>query len=296
MRQVKIGGMQVDRLVEIAQLPFDKDWLFANINDEVIAASRDWLDERYIEPGTGRMILSHHSFVVRTGRWTALVDTCCGNHKPRPRVPVWDQLNQPYLENMRTLGVHPEEIDFVMCTHLHVDHVGWNTQLVDGRWVPTFPNARYLMGRAEYRHWEEMHNANPAQPVNHGSFVDSVLPVVAAGQADFVETDHRLFDDRDATVRFAPAPGHTTNNMQIHLHGGHDHAVLSGDVIHHPIQCAAPWLSNAADVDREIARNTRVKLLEELADTPSILLAAHFPAPTAGRVISKGDAFRFVFL
>ena len=296
MRQVKIGNMRVDRLVEIAQLPFDKHWLFANVDDEVISANRDWLDERYIEPGTGRMILSHHSFIVRTGRWTALVDTCCGNHKPRPRVPVWDQLNQPYLENMHALGVRPEEIDFVMCTHLHVDHVGWNTRLVDGRWIPTFPNARYLMGRAEYRHWEQVHNASPKHPVNHGSFVDSVLPVVAAGQADFVETDHLLFDDRDATVRFASAPGHTAGNMQIHLHGGHDHAVLSGDIIHHPIQCAAPWLSNAADVDRDAARATRVKLLEELADTPSILLAAHFPAPTAGRVISKGAAFRFVFL
>jgi glyoxylase-like metal-dependent hydrolase (beta-lactamase superfamily II) len=296
MRQVKIGGMRVDRLVEIAQLPFDKNWLFANIDDEVISANRDWLDERYIEPGTGRMILSHHSFVVRTARWTALVDTCCGNHKPRPRVPAWDRLNQPYLENMRALGVHPEEIDFVMCTHLHVDHVGWNTRLVDGRWIPTFPNARYLMGRAEYRYWEQMHKAGPKHPVNHGSFVDSVLPVVAAGQADFVETDHVLFDDRDVTVRFAPAPGHTTGNMQIHLRGGHDHAVMSGDIIHHPIQCAAPWLSNAADFDSDTARNTRVKLLEELADTPSILLAAHFPAPTAGRVISRGSAFRFVFL
>jgi len=120
--------------------------------------------------------------------------------------------------------------------------------------------------------------------------------VVAAGLAELVETDHRLFDDRNAALRFAPAPGHTAGNMQIHLNGGHDHAVMSGDVIHHPIQCAAPWLSNAADYDLDVARNTRIKLLEQLADTPSILLPAHFPGPTAGRVISNAEAFRFDFL
>jgi len=296
MRQLKIGAMQVDRLVEIGSLAFDKKWLFSNVNDDVIAANRDWLDERYIEPVTGRMILSHHSYVVRTPRWTILVDTCCGNHKPRPRVPVWDQLNQPYLENMKALGLRPEDIDFVMCTHLHVDHVGWNTRLIDARWVPTFPRARYLMGRTEYRHWEAAHNAGPKYPVNQGSFEDSVLPVVAAGQAEFVETDHSVFDDRSAAVRFAPAPGHTIGNMMIHLNGGGDHAVMSGDVIHHPIQCAAPWLSNAADFNVDDAVATRVNLLKQLADTSSVLLTGHFPAPTAGRVVSRGEAFRFDFL
>jgi glyoxylase-like metal-dependent hydrolase (beta-lactamase superfamily II) len=151
------------------------------------------------------------------------------------------------------------------------------------------------MGCVEYEHWEKQHRSNPAGAINRGSFVDSVLPVVATGQAEFVGTDHCVFDDREATFRFVPAPGHTIGNMMIDLRGGSDHAIMSGDVIHHPIQCAAPWLSNAADFDREAALATRVKLLEQLADTPSILLAAHFPAPTAGRVISSGAAFRFDF-
>ena len=295
MRQLKIGDMRIDRLVEIPALPLEKEFLFANVTDEVIEANRAWLDERYIEPGTGRFILSHHSYVVRTSRWTAIVDTCCGNHKERPGAPFWHRLNQPYLENMEALGVHPHEVDFVMCTHLHVDHVGWNTQLVDGSWVPTFPRARYLMGRMEYEHWEKQYRLHPGRAINRGSFADSVLPVVATGQAEFVSTDHCVFDDRQATLRFVPAPGHTIGNMMIDLRGSHDHAVMSGDVIHHPIQCAAPWLSNAADFDREAALATRVKLLEQLADTPSILLAAHFPAPTAGRVISSSTAFRFDF-
>jgi glyoxylase-like metal-dependent hydrolase (beta-lactamase superfamily II) len=296
MRQLTIGDMRIDRLVEIPALPLDKAFLFGNVTDEVIAANRGWLDHRYIEPQTGRFILSHHSYVVRTPRWTAIVDTCCGNHKERPGTPFWHRLNQPYLENMAALGIRPEDVDFVMCTHLHVDHVGWNTRLVDGRWVPTFPKARYLMGRTEYDHWDRQHRQKPGRAVNRGSFEDSVLPVVAAGQAEFVDSDHCVFDDREATFRFMPAPGHTIGNMMIDLRGGHDHAVVSGDVIHHPIQCAAPWLSNAADFDLDTARATRVKLLEQLADTPSILLPAHFPAPTAGRVISNGSAFRFAFL
>jgi glyoxylase-like metal-dependent hydrolase (beta-lactamase superfamily II) len=296
MQQLTIGEMRIDRLVEIPALPLDKAFLFANVTDEVIAANRDWLDHRFIEPGTDRFILSHHSYVVRTPRWTAIVDTCCGNHKDRPGAPFWHQLNQPYIENMAALGVRPEDVDFVMCTHLHVDHVGWNTRLVDGRWVPTFPKARYLMGRTEYDHWDQQHRQNPDRLVNRGSFQDSVLPVVAAGQAEFVACDHCVFDDREASFRFVPAPGHTIGNMMIDLRGGHDHAVVSGDVIHHPIQCAAPWLSNAADFDLDVARATRVKLLEQLADTPSILLPAHFPGPTAGRVISNREAFRFAFL
>ena len=135
----------------------------------------------------------------------------------------------------------------------------------------------------------------PASAVNRGWFVDSVLPVVAVGQAEFVGADHCVFDDREADLRFVPAPGHTIGNMMIDLRSGHDHAVMSGDVIHHPIQCAAPWLSNAADFDRHAALATRSRLLEKVADTPSILLTAHFPGPTAGRVVSTGGAFRFVF-
>ena len=124
-------------------------------------------------------------------------------------------------------------------------------------WVLTFPKARYLMGRTEYEYWEQKHRLEPELPVNQGSFEDSVLPVMAAGQAEFVDTDHCLFDDRRATLRFVPAPGHTIGNMMVDLGGGEDRAVMSGAVIHHPIQCAAPWLANAADFDPAAALATR---------------------------------------
>jgi glyoxylase-like metal-dependent hydrolase (beta-lactamase superfamily II) len=147
----------------------------------------------------------------------------------------------------------------------------------------------------EYDYWERKHRLKPKLAVNHGSFEDSVLPVVAAGQAEFVKSDHCLFDDRKAGLRFVPAPGHTAGNMMIHLSGGQDRAVMSGDVIHHPIQCAAPWLANAADFDPAAALATRVALLQQLADTSIILLSGHFPSPTAGRVVSHSHAFRFRF-
>ena len=223
-------------------LPFrsTREFLFANVTDEVIAANRGWLDHRYIEPETGRFILSHHSYVVRTPRWTAIVDTCCGNQRT-PGAPFWHRLNQPYIENMAALGVQPEDDRFrhvhaSACRSCRLEHAA----RVDGRWVPTFPKARYLMGRTEYDHWDRQHRQNPERAVNRRSFVDSVLPVVAAGQAEFVDSDHCVFDDREASFRFVPAPGHTIGNMMIDLRGGHDHAVVSGDVIHHPIQCAAP--------------------------------------------------------
>ena len=297
MRQLKIGGMRIDRLVEIAGCRSTRNWLFANVDDEVIAANRDWLDERYIEPGSGRFILSHHSYVVRTPRWTAVVDTCCGNHKERPRVPVWHQLNQPYLDNMQALGVRPEDVDFVMCTHLHVDHVGWNTRLVDGRWVPTFPSARYLMGAHRIRSLGAGSTSrSPTAPVNHGSFEDSVLPVVAAGQAEFVRTDHCLFDDREADLRFVPAPGHTIGNMMIDLQRrprsrGH---VRRRDPSPDPVRGAVA-VERRRFRPRGRAGDAYQACSNSLRTHQASCWPAHFPAPTAGRVVSHGDAFRFQF-
>jgi glyoxylase-like metal-dependent hydrolase (beta-lactamase superfamily II) len=295
MQDRHIGDVRVTRIEEQMGPGFPAKDFFPEFDADTFAAEGHWLAPSYYQPESGRLMTSIHSWLLRTGKHTILVDACSGNHKPRPGMPRFDMLNTQYLERLREAGVEPEEIDFVMCTHLHVDHVGWNTRLLDGRWVPTFPRARYLMGQIEYEHWEQQHRLKPERPVNHGSFEDSVLPVVAAGQAEFVKADHCLFDDPSAGLRFVPAPGHTIGNMMIDLRGGQDHAVMSGDVIHHPIQCAAPWLANAADFDPAAALATRLNLLRRLADTPSFLLTGHFPAPTAGRVVSHGDAFRFRF-
>ena len=286
MRQVKIGSMRVDLVSEIPSLAFDKTWLFANVTDAVIAENRSWLDHRYIEPETGRFILSHHSYLVRTPRWTAIVDTCCGNHKKRPRVPVWNDLNQPYLDNMRALGVAPEEVDFVMCTHLHVDHVGWNTRLENGRWVPTFPKARYLFSKKEYAYWSEIHKKTPLDQIT-----DSVLPIIEANRADLVSSDHALNDH----VRLSPTPGHTPDHFAVCAGKGSDAAVFTGDLIHSPIQARYPDLVMRVDTDRDQAVRTRRDFLERYCDTDTLCCTMHFPSPSVGHIKRWGDGFRLEY-
>ena len=274
--------MRIDLVSEIAALAFDKAWLFANITDEVIAANRSWLDHRYIEPQTGRFILSHHSYLVRTPRWTAIVDTCCGNHKPRPRVPAWDNLNRPYLDNMQALGVAPEEVDFVMCTHLHVDHVGWNTRLENGRWVPTFPKARYVFGKTEFDYWTEMHAKAPVPP-----FGDSVLPIVEANRSEIARDEYQIGDH----TRILPTPGHTPGHVAFSFGRGKDDAVFSGDLMHTPLQTHYPELSPKFDVDPARAATTRRSFLERYCDTDTVCCTAHFPSPSTGKIRRAGNGF-----
>jgi glyoxylase-like metal-dependent hydrolase (beta-lactamase superfamily II) len=196
--------------------------------------------------------------------------------------------NFPYLEELGKAGVQPEEIDFVMCTHLHIDHVGWNTRLQDGRWVPTFPNAKYIFARKEYEFWEERDRSGAEGPVPN-VFDDSVLPVMEAGQAELVEMDYQF----DNGLWFEPAPGHTAGNVVINLKSGDATAVLSGDVMHHPLQLARPdWSSRACEDHAQSAR-TRRALIERYADTPTLMCPAHFASPSMGHIVSRGDAFTY---
>ena len=295
MQVQRIGEVEITRIVEIEQMALDTLWLFPKAAPELIAANLDWLGPRLIDPDGAKLYLSFHSFLVRTPHHTILVDTCNGNHKQRPSMPAWSNLELPYLQNLARAGVAPEDVDIVLCTHLHADHVGWNTRLLDGRWVPTFPNARYLMSRPEYEHWNRLHRAGPEQPVNRGSFADSVLPVMAHGQAELVEMDHVLDQEIGECLRLEGAPGHSPGHVLLHVGQGHDRAVLCGDVIHHPLQLAEPALCCGVDFDPAGSIRSRRALLECVADTSTTLLTAHFPAPTAGHVVRHGDAFRFRF-
>ncbi|CDY78519.1 Beta-lactamase-like [Caballeronia glathei] len=296
MQIQKIGNTEIRKVSEIDRMALNADWLFPSIDPAFLDAQRGWLGPDFIDPVQFKLYLSFHTYVIRTKHHTILVDTCNGNHKQRPSMPAWTNLQTPYLENLAAIGVKPEEVDFVMCTHLHTDHVGWNTRLDNGRWVPTFPRARYIMGRVEYEHFNRMHQSNPETPVNRGSFVDSVLPVVEHGLAEFVEMDHVFERELGQDVWLSPACGHTPGHVFVHVGHEHgDHAVLTGDVIHHPVQFADPHLSNLADFDALQAYETRVGLMRRYADTRTKVLTGHFPSPTAGRIVSRGDEFRFEF-
>jgi glyoxylase-like metal-dependent hydrolase (beta-lactamase superfamily II) len=280
----RIGELRVDRIVDL-EGPFMTAYeMFPDATEEALAPHLSWLVPRAISPNSKRLILPIQSYLVRTGRHTILIDTCIGCRKSHDFVPGWGgRTDEVWLANLRAAGARPEDIDYVMCTHLHVDHCGWNTRLVDGRWVPSFPNAKYLFARAEYE---------ASAAANGIVFRESVLPVMEAGQAELVELDHQLSDG----VWFEPTLGHTPGHVAVLLSSKGERGAMSGDLMHSPLQLAYPEWSPKIDWDRALAAKTRRAFLERHADTGDIVMTAHFPQPSSGRVLSEGDAFRFRYL
>lgn len=278
-----LGDIRIDRVLEVEQPYFELGFLLPGAPPDLIAENADWLKPHFVNPADDRLILAFQTFVIRTGRHTILVDTCTGNDKERPQRPNWHRQKHDYLGRLRAIGVAPEEVDFVFCTHLHADHVGWNTKLENGRWVPTFPKARYVFAKREYDHWEMVHReivAKGGEPLSHGSFADSVLPVVEAKRAVFVESDHEF----EAGIHLEPAYGHTPGNCVLHATRGGKRAVFIGDVMHTAVQLAQPALSSRFCEDPALSARTRIALCERHAETDTIVLACHFPTPVAGRI------------
>ena len=285
----KLGDLEIHRAIESEVPIFDTFTFFPDATRDVVEANKDWLRHRYIDPKTIEIILCIQSYIIKTSHHTILVDTCVGNHKSRPARPSWHMQNAPFIEELANVGVHPEEVDFVLCTHLHVDHVGWNTKLVDGRWVPTFPNAKYIFSRNEYELWESRHKNGEAVPVPL-VYEDSVLPIVEAGQAIIVEDTHQIDDG----MWLEPAPGHTPGHVMLNLKSREETALMSGDAIHHPIQLIRPEWSSRACEDPHMSAVSRTKMLERVADTNTLLCPAHFGSPTMGHVISHPNGgFRY---
>ena len=285
----KLGELEIHRAIESEVPIFDTFTFFPDATREVVEANKDWLMPRYIDPKTIEVILCIQSYVIKTSHHTILVDTCVGNHKSRPARPSWHMQNSPFIEELGSVGVHSEEVDFVLCTHLHVDHVGWNTKLLDGRWVPTFPNAKYIFSRNEFELWAARYEKGETVPVPL-VYEDSVLPIVEAGQAIIVEDTHQIDDG----MWLEPAPGHTPGHVMLNLKSGEETALMSGDVIHHPLQLIRPEWSSRACEDPHLSAVSRTKMLERVADTNTLLCPAHFGSPTMGHVISHAtDGFRY---
>ena len=278
-----IGDIEVTRVVEAAGSFAPVDFLLPGFNPEILQRHR-WLQPGFVDAAM-QVVMSFHSYLLRTTRHTILVDGCVGNGKERPLRPMWHRQEVPYLERLAAAGVQPEQIDFVFCTHLHADHVGWNTRLQGGRWVPTFPNARYIFGRREYEHWEALQRAG--EEPNHGSFADSVLPVMEAGLADLVESDHEL----ETGLHLEAAYGHTPGTCLLHARSRGQHGVFTGDVMHTPVQLADPALSSRFCSDPALSARTRQALCERYSETRSKLFTGHFPAPSAARIVREGSTF-----
>ena len=289
MKTQHIGQFSVQRITE-SEGPFAPvGFILPDVDMAQVDAQAPWVRPGFVD-AQDRLVMSFHSYVLKTARYNILIDSCVGNHKERPLRANWHRQESAYLAAMAAAGVAPHEIDFVCCTHLHADHVGWNTSLRDGAWVPTFPKARYVFSRTEYAFWEGEHRhalASGAAAPNHGSFGDSVLPVVDAGQAVMVDDGFEF----DHGVHLHAAAGHTPGNCVLHARSQGAQAVFSGDIFHSPVQLVNPDWSSRFCHDPAQAAAVRHGLAQELADTPSLLLAGHFPSPVAGRVVSRSQGF-----
>ena len=282
------GPFEIATVQEFQTSAHQLNFMFPDLSPEDFAATRVFGDDRFVDPVAGLPRMSYHSIVLRTPQGIVLVDTCVGAHKKRPLIAEWHMQEYPYLERLQQIGLTPGDIDYVCCTHLHGDHVGWNTQLENGRWVPTFPNARYLIAQTEYDYWENFHAANPDH-IFRQAWDDSVLPVMTAGQVDKVSSDHEVVTG----ISLRPAPGHSPGNVVIDVSDGRHKAVLTGDVVHHPVQIERPDWCTFFDEDSSLARDTRIQLLEDIADTSTIMLAAHFGGATALLIESAPEYFRY---
>jgi len=287
MAGIEIGSFGITRVVETEYPMAKASAFFPELTDDMLAQVRSVVPAGHLTDA-GEIVLSFHSYILRTGRYNILVDTCCGNDKQRPYRPAFSNLNNDYLGTLAAAGMQPEDVDFVMCTHLHWDHVGWNTRLVDGHWVPTFPNARYIMARREYEHWDALY-ASGKDHAHRTGFEDSVLPIMRAEKAVLVDDDHEV----DTGIWLEPCHGHSPGHVVINLQSQGQRGVVTGDIIHHLAQLRFPDLSTSADTDTELARVNRKALIEKHAGTGSLVCTAHFRAPSVGRIEPEGDAFRF---
>jgi glyoxylase-like metal-dependent hydrolase (beta-lactamase superfamily II) len=282
MSSWKIGGVKITRIVE-SEAPWKGTWLLPDATPENVTKESDWLLPHFSDE-TGRLRMSIHALVIESQGKRIIVDTCIGNDKVRSN-PAWSNLQLPFLKDLGEAGYTRESIDRVVCTHLHVDHVGWNTMLKDGKWVPTFPNARYVIGGTEWDYWSRFDGKDMRDPVE-----DSVRPVIDAGVAELVESTQRITDE----VWLEPTPGHTPGHHSVRISSNGQDAVITGDLIHHPIQCAFPEWDDSFDSDLAQAKKTRRAFCDKYADSGVLVFGTHFATPSAGRIVRAGDSFRFL--
>lgn len=287
MREITVGDVRISSIVERDGPWRTPEVMFPKYDPEIGGRHLAELPPFVFDPGSGKMVITYRTFVVRTPRHTVLVDTCTGEDKGHPA--PFDFPKQRWLQEFRAQGLSFDAIDYVFCTHLHIDHCGWNTRLVDGRWVPTFPRAKYIFHKREYAAWE----AATAQGKNPPGEVwrMNCLPVVEAGQALLVDDDFAL----DDTFTLTPTPGHAPCHCCVNIRSGAARAVVTGDLVHHVLQCREPAWSTMFDWDPAQAEQSRRSFLGSIADTDTLMLPIHFPAPTAGHVQSDGDRFRYTF-
>jgi glyoxylase-like metal-dependent hydrolase (beta-lactamase superfamily II) len=286
MNEIKLGDVTVTRVHEMHGPIMPTDQFFPSIPQDAWQEHNDMLVPDHL--GADAMVhVAMQTWLLRSEGRTILIDTGVGNDKTRPAVDAWDHLRLDFLGELQRAGVRPGDVDLVINTHLHVDHVGWNTRLADGEWVPTFGNATYLMPKADFEYWNPANNSAIAGGVNENVYEDSVAPVYAAGQVQLWEGSHTI----DANLRLEAAPGHTPGSSVLKLNSGTDQALFVGDLIHTPLQVMQAGHNSCFCEDPAQAVTTRMKMLGWAADTNALVLPAHLSGHSALEIQRSGDSF-----
>lgn len=285
-REWQIGDVRVIRIVEVAAYPADIGMLLSGAGPDIFAPYQDWLKPHFVTD-EGQMLMQWQAFAVQTPTRTMMIDTCIGNDR-KLYFDIFNDMQTSFLEDLKASGIDPDVVDTVCCTHLHYDHVGWNTRLVDGKWVPTFPNARYLFDVTEYeeiRHLQEIGDW-------HGNHLpEAIDPIVEAGLHEFISAPgYRVCDE----IRMEHTPGHTAGHCAIYIESRGERAVITGDLIHHPIQFAMPDRHGSFDHDPALGAETRRRFVSRNADGAILVIGSHFSDPTAGWIVPDGNGWRFV--
>ena len=275
--QWQIGNIQITRIVEIV-VSGNNAFVLPDAENE-LCLSLDWMKPHFMNDD-GDLIFSVHALIIDTGEKRIMVDTCIGNDK-QLAVPDWDKMQTTFISDLEDAGYSADSIDTVLCTHLHVDHVGWNTMLVDGNWVPTFKNARYLFAKEEWDHWDSHEDEIEIGPVMQ----QSVRPVVEAGLMDLVNSEHQVC----AGIKLVPTPGHTPGHVSVHISSEGKEALITGDFVHHPVQMSRPHWCSAADDDQDKGLQTRNEMFSKYVDFDVLIIGTHFPTPTAGYIKHQSD-------
>jgi glyoxylase-like metal-dependent hydrolase (beta-lactamase superfamily II) len=284
MTMFQLGNVTIQQIVEHDIPVYHPSDFFDEATDEALEPYREWLEPKALEPQTGLMIMPVLSYLVRTRHHNILIDTCVGCQKTYAEPSEWHQRsNEAWLGNLEAAGVNPEDVDYVFCTHLHSDHCGWNTRLVDSRWVPTFPSAKYVFSREEYQ-------ATAAE--NSQIFIENVQPILDAKQAVLVDMDYALDDE----IWLEPAVGHTVGQVAVHLKSGEQRAAMCADLIHTPLQLAEPGWSPTFEYDQAASTSTRKAFLNTHCNSDTLVLTAHFPSPSMGYIVPRGNGYDFRYV
>ncbi|HXQ09904.1 MAG TPA: MBL fold metallo-hydrolase [Caulobacteraceae bacterium] len=279
----QVGRVKITRIVEmelVTRWREDRPFIVEATPEAVKATT--WLYPHFIND-EGSLLVSIHALLVEAPGLNLVVDTCIGNDRNRAFLGG-RSLSTPFLDHLKEAGWSRDVVDMVVCTQLHVDHVGWNTMLENGKWVLTFPNARYLIGKREFEHW-----IGEGDVEQQAILSDSIVPIMDAGRAELVELDHVISPE----IRLTPTTGHTPGHVSVMIESQGETAMITGDIMHHPVQMAHPDWAPSFDSDKDAAIATRNRVLGEVADQPILVIGTHFAAPTAGRVRRDGDAYRF---